>query len=65
MRHLLVCFIKKNLVGNGALSDGLFAINLQNDTTNNAMHVHTGTKRCVMNEDFSMLWHLRLGHISI
>ena len=29
------------------------------------MHVHTGTKRCVINEDSSMLWHLRLGHISI
>ena len=58
-------FYKSNLVGNGTLSNGLFSINLQNDTTNNAMHVHTGTKRCVMNEDFSMLWHLRLGHISI
>ena len=29
------------------------------------MHVHTGTKRCGMNEDSSMLWHQRLGHISI
>ena len=37
----------------------------KNDTTNNTMHVHTSTKRCVMNEDSSMLWHRRLGHISI
>ena len=29
------------------------------------MHVHVGTKRCVMNEDSSVLWHRRLGHISI
>ena len=29
------------------------------------MHVHTGTKQCVMNEDSSMLWHRRLGHISM
>ena len=29
------------------------------------MHVHTSTKRCVINEDSSMLWHLRLGHIFI
>ena len=29
------------------------------------MHVHTGTKRCVINEDSSKLWHRRLGHISI
>ena len=58
-------FYKSNLVGNGTLSNGLFSINLQNDTTNNTMHVHIGTKRCVMNEDSSMLWHWRLGHISI
>ena len=29
------------------------------------MHVTTGLKRCVVNEEFSMLWHWRLGHISI
>ena len=58
-------FYKSNLVGNGTLSNGLFSINLQNDTTNNTMHVHIGTKRCVMNEDSSMLWHRRLGHIFI
>ena len=37
-------FYKYNLVGNGTLYNGLFSINLQNDTTNNTMHVHTGTK---------------------
>ena len=58
-------FYKSNLVGNGTLSYGLFSINLQNDTTNNTMHAHIGTKRCVMNEDSSMLWHRRLRHISI
>ena len=58
-------FYKSNLVGNGTLFNGLFSINLQNDTINNTMHVHTSTKRCVMNEDSFMLWHRRLGHISI
>jgi len=29
------------------------------------MHVHAGTKRCVINEESSILWHRRLGHISI
>ena len=58
-------FYKSNLVGNGTLSNGLFSINLQNYTTNNTMHVHIGTKRCVINEDLSMLWHRRLGHIYI
>ena len=41
-------FYKSNLVGNGTLSNGIFSINLQNDTTNNTMHVHTGTKWCVI-----------------
>ena len=50
-------FYKYDLVGNGTLSDGLFFIHLQNDTSNNAMHVHIDTKRCVINEDSSMLWH--------
>ena len=58
-------FYKFNLVGNGTLYDGLFFINLQNNTTNNIIHVHTGTKQCFMNEDSSMLWHRRLGHISM
>ena len=29
------------------------------------MHVTVGLKKCVMNEESSMLWHRRLGHISI
>ena len=58
-------FYKSECVGNGILSDGLYRIFLQNDATNSSMHVHTGTKRCNINEDSSMLWHRRLGHISI
>ena len=58
-------FYRFDLVGNGTLSDDLFRINLQNNACYNAMHVHAGTKRCVMNEDSSVLWHQRLGHVSI
>ena len=58
-------FYKFDLVGNGILSDGLFSINLQNEPHHTAMHVQSGIKRCVINEDSSMLWHRRLGHISI
>uniref|UniRef100_A0A2N9GEG7 Retrovirus-related Pol polyprotein from transposon TNT 1-94 n=1 Tax=Fagus sylvatica TaxID=28930 RepID=A0A2N9GEG7_FAGSY len=58
-------FYKSDCVGNGTLSDGLYCINLQNNATYDSMHVHTGTKRCVINEDSSKLWHQRLGHISI
>ena len=36
------------------------------DTHHNAaLHAHIGNKQCIMNEDSSILWHLRLGHISI
>jgi transposase InsO family protein len=58
-------FFKSDCVGNGTLSDGLYCINLQNNATYDSMHVHTSTKRCVINEDSSKLWHRRLGHISI
>ena len=58
-------YYKSELVGNGTLSDGLFRINLLNNNCYNATQIHAGIKRCVMNEDSSMLWHRRLGHISI
>ena len=56
---------KSECVGNGILSDGLYCLNLQNNTAYNTMHVHAGNKRCVMNENSSTLWRRRLGHISI
>ena len=56
---------KSKVIGYGTLSDGVFHIQLQNDFTYNSMHVTAGLKRCVMNEESSMLWHQRLGHISI
>ena len=56
---------KSKVIGYGTLSDGPFHIQLQNDFIYNSMHVTIGLKRCVMNEESSMLWHWRLGHISI
>ena len=56
---------KSDCVGNGILSYGLYRILLQNDNTQGSMHVHAGIKRCNINEDSSILWHRRLGHISI
>ena len=58
-------FYKSNNIGTGILADGLYRICLQNEATNNSLHVHIGTKRCNINEDSSMLWHRILGHISI
>ncbi|XP_057481134.1 uncharacterized protein LOC130768153 [Actinidia eriantha] len=57
--------IKYEVIGYGTLSDGLFSIKLQNDVAYNSMHVTAGIKRCVVNEESSMLWHRRLGHIFI
>ena len=43
----------------------VYIYSLKNEATNNSLHVHIGTKRCNINDDSSMLWHRRLGHISI
>ena len=63
--ELFHLYYKFELVGNGTLSNGLFCINLLDNNCYNATQIHAGIKRCVMNEDSSMLWHRRLGHISI
>ena len=44
------------------MSNGLFSINLR---YNAVLQTHIGNKWCIMNEDSSILWHQRLGHISI
>ena len=55
-------FCKSELIGKGIFSNGLFSINLQ---YNAVLHTHIGNKRCIMNEDSSILWHQRLRYISI
>ena len=47
------------------MSNGLFSLNLQNDSSHTIMHVQICTKVCVINEDSSILWNRGLGHISI
>ena len=51
---------KSKFIGYGTLFDDLFHIQLQNDVPYNPMHVTIELKRCVMNEESSMLWHWRL-----
>ena len=46
---------KSRIIGSGALLDCLYYIKLQNDAADNSMHVTTGFKRCVVNEESSML----------
>ncbi|KAL0423426.1 UNVERIFIED_CONTAM: hypothetical protein Sradi_0877400 [Sesamum radiatum] len=66
LEMVLLYFYNTHLVGNDTLSNGLYDINLQSDVLY-TLHVDVSTdiKRCVMNEDSSVLWHRRLGHISI
>ena len=44
------------------MSNGLFSINMRYKAV---LHTHIVNKQCIMNEDSSILWHQRLGHISI
>ena len=60
--YTFILFCKSELIGHGVLSNGLFSINLQ---YNAVLHTHIGNKQCIMNENFSILWHRRLGNISI
>ena len=56
------------LVGDGILDDGLFKLHLNFILDCSLTTVHgnnVGIKRGVINEKSSMLWHRRLGHISI
>ena len=55
-------FCKSELIGKGILSNGLFSINLQ---YNAVLHTHIDNKWCIINEESSILWQRRLGHISI
>ena len=55
------------IVGDGTLVDGLYRLSLHPLFGHSflTMHKSVGTKRKFMNEKSSMLWHRRLGHISI
>ena len=63
--NVLNLFYESKRIGIGILANGLYRISLQNEAINYSLHVHIGTKNCNINEDSSMLWHQRLGHMSI
>ncbi|KAF7839831.1 Retrovirus-related Pol polyprotein from transposon TNT 1-94 [Senna tora] len=65
--NMFKLFFKSNIVGNGTMSDGLFRVQLQDNTSYDTMHASSSIsiKRCATNENSSMLWHRRLGHISL
>ena len=58
--------LNSNVIGIGSLSvhDNLYLLDIVasfNETLNKSMH---GTKRKLIDKDYVMLWHKRLGHIS-
>ena len=59
--------MKNNIVvGHGFLSDSLYKLILDYGFKNNLLTLHDDIdiKHCIINENSSMLWHRRLGHIS-
>ena len=57
--------IKSEVIGYGTLCDGLYSIHLQDNNAYNSLSLNVGIERSVVNEESSLLWHRRLGHISI
>jgi hypothetical protein len=57
----------ENFIGGGTKIDSLFKIDLDPNFENNHLSLHSsvGTKRSLVNENSALLWHRRLGHISI
>ena len=54
-----------NLIGTGSLVDNLYKLDLHASYVNECLHINDyGTKRKLINENSSMLWHKCLGHIS-
>ena len=47
------------------MCDGIYLVHLQDNNAYNSLSLTTEIKRSVMNEESSLLWHRRLGHVSI
>ena len=58
-------YLNSNVIGTGSLTDKLYKLNIkttnENETLNSSNY---DIKRKLTNENSSMLWHRRLGHIS-
>ena len=57
--------IKLEVIGYGILCDGLYSVQLKDNNAYNSLSLTTSIKQSVMNEESSLLWHWRLGHIFI
>lgn len=60
-----ILFLNSNLVGTGILIEILYKLDTQLSNGNRILHTSNyGTKRRLIDESSTMLWHQRLGHIS-
>ena len=58
-------YLNSNVIGTGSLTDKLYKLNIKATNGNETLHSSNyGIKRKLINENSSMLWHKRLGHIS-
>ena len=58
-------YLNSNVIGIGSLRDKLYKLNIKATNGNETLHSSNyGIKRKLINENSSMLWHKRLGHIS-
>ena len=57
--------LNSKVIGTGSLTDKLYKLNINVTNGNETLHSSNyGIKRKLINENSSMLWHKRLGHIS-
>ena len=53
------------MIGIGSLVDDLYKLDINVSHINESLHASNyGTKRKLIDENYSILWHKRLGHIS-
>ena len=58
-------YLNSNVIGTSSLIDKLYKLNIKATNGNETLHSSDyGIKQKLINENSSMLWHKRLGHIS-
>ena len=58
-------YLNSNVIGTGSLTDKLYKLNIKATNGNEILHSSNyDIKQKLTNENSSMLWHMRLGHIS-
>ena len=58
-------YLNSNVSGTGSLTEKLYKLNIKATNGNETLHSSNyALSKKLMNENSSMLWHKRLGHIS-